>query len=242
MLRQRRTFLQQDNWMSVPWASSAKQKSLPQQFLDIVCFIPGLWEERNSLLSPLNRPMTTTDEKIADSRTSEISGRIYGIIDAIQEWQSEWANLYPRNHRTVSCENLVDYPEHLFGPPLRFANLDRCREFTKYNGALYELFKIQSLLDDSAAQSPTASSTHQTSKTFAAEICRCVPYMLDFHENGSGGAMLTLWWFRIISSTYTTESEELAWIVRTIDVCRKMGMEGGDIVGEDRVQELSDSD
>lgn len=238
----KRTFLDQEDWLTLPWAQDPNQKTPMNHLIDIFCIIPGLLEDSKSLhsghsfvwdfTSP-SSPNTDPSAAEIDPRLADLRQRTQECYAKLQWWKEEWDRAYPSAVQPVNMSYFppsdLNFPIHIFEHAITFPNFLRANEFQLYNTVVFFMtslmLSVPSLSPDHT--SPSVADLLGQRWDAADNICRAVPYDLMFEKHGCGGAYLLLFPLLTVLRLWGADSYEGKWIRQVLAGIRnKWGLEG----------------
>ncbi|KAL8822845.1 MAG: hypothetical protein Q9191_006427 [Dirinaria sp. TL-2023a] len=252
----KRTFLEEREWRTIPWAADPSQKSRLDHLIDIFCVIPGLLEKQKALgFSPWQSgsaisAFTKRHGTQINKRFDEVEAQLH----VLQVWKQSWNAANPSAAQSSPPSSYLltsrdDLPYELFGSPLNFPDALRANEYTVYNTNLFLLLGLahhyqladpsrklstdflKSLLPlspENPHPNARASMVIKTRRQAAINVCRAVPYHLLFEVNGFSGAYLLMFPLNVVLRQFQPGSGEANWIRRVLDRIRdKWGFESG---------------
>ena len=239
----KRTFLDRQDWLTLPWAQDPGQKSPINQLIDIFCAIPGLLEESKrqhtstSFKWDFTAPTSPSPGASAagqDSRLVSLRHRTQDCYNKLQKWKEDWDAGFPTAVQPVKTSHFphsdLQFPEEIFSYAITFPNFLRANEYQLYNTIVFFLASLMlSVPSTSRADfdaSPSVADLLSTRFDAAYNICRAVPYDL-FEKHGGGGAYLLL--FPLVTNLrlFGEGSDEGKWIKHVLGLIEKRwGLEG----------------
>lgn len=145
----KRTFLEQSDWLVIPWELNQHPKPPLEKLFDIGCRISGLIEDRQRLsvqkqklaqatMDNQYEPQPTLQEAY-HSVASALVARCDDCLHQLRVWKSAWdlqsdLATFPRASFTIPAGK--EYPHDVFGPPLTFGKLSQANQYTMYHCAL----------------------------------------------------------------------------------------------------------
>lgn len=240
----KRTFLDQEAWLTLPWAQDPSQKSPMNHLIDIFCMIPGLLEDSKSLHSNTSFvwDFTTPTSPSSDSSPARLDPRLVDLRQGtqkcyakLQTWKDVWDRTYPSAVHPVKISSFprseLNFPEDIFSYAINFTNFLRANEYQLYNTVV---FFLSSLMLSVPPASPNDLETSPSVSTLLGErfeaaynICRAVPYDLDVQKHGGGGAYLLLFPLLTNLRLFGEGSDEGKWIKQVLgSIANKWGLEG----------------
>ncbi|KAL9066076.1 MAG: hypothetical protein Q9161_007801 [Pseudevernia consocians] len=238
-----RTFLDQEDWLTLPWALDPDQKSSMNQLIDIFCVIPGLLETSKSLLSntsflwdftPPTSPSTDSATE-QDPELVHLRQRTQECYVKLQKWKKDWDETYPSAVQPVNMSffppSELKFPIEIFEYAINFPNFLRANEYQLYNTLTFFIsglmLSVPSVPQDDQITSPSVSDLLGQRWEAATNICRAVPYDLMFEKHGCGGAYLLLFPLLTNLRLFGADSPEGRWIRQVLEGIRnKWGLEG----------------
>lgn len=240
----KRTFLDREAWLTLPWAQDPSQKSTMNHLIDIFCIIPGLLEDSKSLHSgnsfvwdfttPSSSPTGSSVEG-HDPRLADLRQRTQACYAKLQTWKKDWDRSYPSAVQPVKMSYFppsdLKFPIHIFEHAITFPNFLRANEYQLYNTVVFFLsslmLSVPSLSPDDRTTSPSVTDLLGQRWDAANNICRAVPYDLMFEKHGCSGAYLLLFPLLTNLRLFGAESPEGKWIRQVLAGIRnKWGLEG----------------
>lgn len=239
----KRTFLDQEAWLTLPWAQDPSQKTPMNHLIDIFCIIPGLLEDSKSLHSNTSfvwdfttptSPSSDSSDARPDPRLVDLRQRTQNCYTKLQTWKRVWDSTYPSAVQPVKISFFprsdLKFPEDIFSYAINFPDFLRANEYQLYNTVI---FFLSSLMLSVPPISPNHHETSPSVTTLLGErweaaynICRAVPYDL-FEKHGGGGAYLLLFPLLTNLRLFGEGSEEGKWIKQVLgSIANKWGMEG----------------
>ena len=240
----KRTFLGQEDWLTLPWAQDPGQKSSMNHLIDIFCVIPGLLEDSKSLHSSSSfvwdftspsTPHTDSPATGYDPRLADLRRRTQDCYAKLQTWKEDWDRTYPSAVQPVNMSYFppsdLKFPIDIFEHAITFPNFLRANEFQLYNTVVFFLsslmLSVPSLSQNDRTMSPSVADLLGQRWDAANNICRAVPYDLMFEKHGCGGAYLLLFPLLTNLRLFGADSSEGKWIRQVLAGIRnKWGLEG----------------
>ena len=239
----KRTFLDQEAWLTLPWAQDLDQKSSMNHLIDIFCIIPGLLEDCKSLLSSTSFSLDFSSPKSQDPRFIDLHQRTQQCYIKLQKWKENWDGAYPSAVQAVNMSYFppsdLKFPIEVFEYAIAFPNLLRANEYQLYNTLMFLLSSLMLLLSsamlfvpllslDAQITSPSVSNLLGQRWNAAENICRAVPYELMFEKHSCVDAYLLLFSLLTALRLFTSNSPEGSWIKQMLTEFRnRWGLEGG---------------
>ena len=241
----KQTFLDQEDWLTLPWAQDPDQKSSMNQLIDIFCIIPGLLKFSKSLKSntsfvwDFNAPTSSsTDSATGQDQDPEhvnFGRRTQECYVKLQTWKEDWDRTYPSAVKPVNMSFFppsdLKFPMEIFGYAITFPTFLRANEYQLYNTLIFFLsslmLSVPPLSLDDPTTLPSVSDLLGQRWEAANNICRAVPYDLEFEKHGCGGAYLLLFPLLTNLRLFGADSPEGRWIKQVLEGIRnKWGLEG----------------
>ena len=239
----KRTFLEQQDWLTIPWAQDPGQKSAMNQLIDIFCITPGLLEDSKRLhtsssfkwdFTAPTSPSIGSPGANQDHRLVALRHRTQECYTRLQRWKATWDRSYPSAVQPVNPSHFpqadLKFPEDIFSYALTFPNFLRANEYQLYNTVVFFVSSLmlsvaptsQSDIDSSPSVSDLLSQRYEA----AYDICRAVPYDL-FEKHGGGGAYLLMFPLLTNLRLFGERSDEGKWIKHVLgSIANKWGLEG----------------
>lgn len=134
VISRKRSFLEDEEWMSVPWALEPAMKSEQNKLADILVTVPGMLEDDVQLAQ--------RDDPDLRDRLVE---RIQRQLTKLYQWRWRWQALYADTvFEEEASRKLSDHGDarHLFESRLRFSSFERATEICLYNAVQMWLMGI----------------------------------------------------------------------------------------------------
>ena len=239
----KRTFLDQEDWQTIPWAQDPSQKSSMNLLIDIFCVIPGLLEEskrlRNSTsfiwdYKPPTSPSIDPSAERPDPRLVALRHRTQACHAQLQRWKEAWDKKYPSALHPVKISSFsqpdLNFPEDIFSYAIDFPSFLRAAEYQLYNTVVFFLSTLMLSVPPTSQGDLVSSPPGElmTERYEAAyNICRAVPYDLSSEKHGGGGAYLLLFPLLTTLRLFGAGSPEGKWIKHVLgSIANKWGLEG----------------
>lgn len=241
---EKRTFLDQQEWLTLPWDQTPGQKSPMNYLIDIFCIIPGLLQDCKTLnpnrsfiwdKSPATSPSMDSPED-QDPRLANLRQRVQECYTKLEQWKEGWSKAFPSAVKPT--KDMSEFPRlepkfpiKIFEHAITFTDFLRANEYQLYNTVVFFLTSLMLSLPPSSLNDYTAltSVSDLLGQRWQAayDICRAVPYDLKFEEHGCGGAYLLLFPLLTNLRLFGADSEEGKWIKQVLERIRvKWGLEG----------------
>ncbi|KAG9258937.1 uncharacterized protein F5Z01DRAFT_684937 [Emericellopsis atlantica] len=213
--QRKRTFLERHDWQTTPWATSPAPKSTWIRLQDIMCRIPGLMEDADSLVAG--------DEGAPN--LAHLQGKILENLDECDHLQALWHQEHPEARRSVSPRE----PESPFTCVYAFQTFDQAAE------AIH--FDVVTLLLYGLAEKTGLDLRHTSPRShfLALRICRSIEYMVASSKHDSLGAMVVIFPLRVAARHVAACPAVADWLGRQWR--RLAGQKGFDI--SSRVMEIT---
>ena len=239
----KRTFLDRQDWLTLPWAQDPGQKSPINQLIDIFCVIPGLLEDSKRQhtstsfkwdFTAQTSPSNGDSAAGQDPRLVSLRHRTQESYTKLQKWKEDWDADFPTAVQPVKPSHFphsdLKFPEDIFSYAITFPNFLRANEYQLYNTVVFFLSSLMlSVPPTSRADvhaSPSVSDLLSTRWDAAYNICRAVPYDL-FEKHGGGGAYLVLFPLLTNLRLFGEGSDEGRWIKHVLGlIAKRWGLEG----------------
>ena len=225
LMNGKRTFLEQEEWKTIPWALEPASKTSLSLIQDIICDLPGLLASAKSLKTVLAEDGGMEKHRIL---CNEVLKRVSQAF--------HWRAIWEQNHPLASLEvpgggdpALEDYPslrKSPFPTVIHFRSLIEANEIALYTTTVLILMRsAQSLIGEAFSISALAHDLPFFEKTnplllpgdnfstrdLAIEICRFADYhMLKVHK--SAGSYQLLFPLRVAFQTLASESKVADWL------------------------------
>jgi hypothetical protein len=216
----RRTFFEEHDWRTIPWSLDPKAKSYLDRIVDVLCCIPGIFEDKDWLS---NLYYASSKSEVAVSTLGDLKDRVGSLLDQLYRFRWAWEASYPS-----VCYEVPEPRESPFSPSvLHFASLTRANEVTLYNATLMILLHLADELavplPDAAtlmvADGPLPPSTNplrlpgtgDSPRAAASEICRSASFHLADPTNMAGPYFL-LFPLALARLEFATTEPERLWI------------------------------
>ena len=237
----KRTFLDQEAWLTLPWAQDLCQKSSMNQLIDIFCIIPGLLEDSkslhhsNSFVWDFTTPTSPSGDSIQDPRLVDLRQRTQKCYTKLQGWKADWDRTYPSAVQPVKMSYFppsdLKFPIDIFEHAITFPSFVRANEYQLYNTVVFFLTSLMLSVPapsaDDRTLTPSVTDLLGQRWDAATDICRAVPYDLMFEKHGCGGAYLLLFPLLTNLRLFGADSPEGRWIRQVLAGIRnKWGLEG----------------
>lgn len=241
------TFLAEEQWQTIPWSSKrgvggrAEKKSFIDRFLDILCCIPSVTQDLDSL------PGIPTEHE-RKQMVASIRASIASLNDRLFDIRLDWEILKPRAAHEVSVSNrrdghgkmsMDDEGNQLFDSIVYYQDLQSCTEIGIYYSCLFILRSIASNIGDTRRGGETdttismmtrlSNTTNQSgrknnvalklpheitsARDAAREMCRSVEYYLQ-PCHGITGAYFCMLPLRLAQFAFSAEEDRrlASWI------------------------------
>lgn len=239
----KRTFLEQQDWLTIPWAQDPSQKSYMNQLMDIFCIIPGLLEDSKRLhtsksfvwdfMAPTS---SSTDSSTAtqDPWLVALRHRTQDCYAKLQRWKETWDRCYPSAIHPVKPSHFprsdLRFPEDIFSYALDFPSFQRACEYQLYNTLVFFLASLMLSVPPTSEgdflSPPSVSDLLTQRYNSAYDVCRTVPYDM-FDQHGGGGPYLLLFPLLTTLRLFGEGSDEGKWIKHVLaSIAERWGLEG----------------
>jgi hypothetical protein len=217
-----RTFLEQPEWLTEPWAVCGEaNKNAQNRLIDILVHIPGFLEDQAQL------------EQVPSRRFQfELVQRIEYQLARAHNWRWQWDEVNPGVAWEVDPELLPADQVLTKNRPIRkvlqFSSFSKATELCLYNAILLFLLGLLWNLkpvspDPSESLRPSQSSLYMPGNVDsltepAVEICRAFEYQLLNVKQCRDSALFWLFPLGMASKALEEDFEYLAWIKSMLDV------------------------
>lgn len=235
LMERKRSFLEQEQWKTVPWERDPQKRSPSCRLLDILSVVPGLLEDEDSLDNhPDPQPLRAA-----------LLAQTQDLLQELFKWRWEWEARNPDAAHAVEAANGADglaaIPEGL-ETVLRYKKFVQANEICLYNAVLLWLLRFlgdlcpiepipgpdspesdstycstseeyaelaQKILYDTAPTPLLLPGQARTLKQPALEICRSFEYLL---ENFAQTEDTALAWLMPLSLAYYVLKDDKAYV------------------------------
>jgi hypothetical protein len=244
LISRQRTFLDEDQWRTIPYALDPSSKGTQSQLVDILVMIPGFLQELDGL--------RISSSGCKDAQAALLD-KILQQLNTIFYWRWSWHLANPDGAWELPAQTICSLTNkpRVFGKVLHFLTLDLATEIMLYNAILLWLLGLAWQLDPdhasyhiaTVAQSinPVASGPSDMRgplhlagqavhlRDAALEICRCMEYHIQNIKYGHNSSLFYL--FPIGMAWSVLQAEELykQWIV---DMLNSSYITKGYVTGE----------
>ena len=238
-LRQR-TFLEDQDWKSIPWMDDPTSKNSVQYLLDVLASIPGLVEDEDRLLADQTTMSSANQDQLDSCRR-----RLLKILGELFLWRWDWERLHPNVAFEVVTDPATSITLDAKGAPmyrtiLFYHDFHEGRAPMLYNTGLLILLRLAESWDMPDApllalstlsyrNPPILSSnplvlphTALAPAEVLCEIIRSVEYFLQDSHVSAGGMHLLL--PLRVAWTCAQDGREKAWLT---GLMRRMAKSGG---------------
>ncbi|KAK2669212.1 hypothetical protein RAB80_014738 [Fusarium oxysporum f. sp. vasinfectum] len=194
MANRKRTFLEQDEWKHIPWALQPMSKTIGDFLQDILCDIPGMMKDVDSL----------SNMNILSANL--LSQKLRATFEQLNSLRISWNFMYPHScWRQKMVRESSELCHDTLGQLICFSDLERAIDFVYFNTTHLILHSILGQLislpnscwvsdvgmspdDNQFQEAPDLVFwNHENRYRNAQAICQCVDYMLQ-NEGGASGA------------------------------------------------------
>ncbi|KAF4340294.1 transcriptional regulatory [Fusarium beomiforme] len=223
----KRTFLEQDEWKTVPWALQPMSKTIACFLQDILCDIPGMMEDADDLSSPAGDLVSA----------SLLWQKVHSTFKQLEALRTSWILMYPQSYWKAerTFKGLYGAPE-IFSSDLQeilcFSDLERAVEFVYFNTThliLHSLLRqLRSVtnnysLDNGSSLQETFGQEmpilvfwdHDNRHRNALAICQCVDYMMH-NQRGASGAFNLLFPLKVAYNHLSDFQNMQKWVARVM--------------------------
>ena len=233
MITKTRTFLEQAEWLSEPWATCGEtNKTAQNRLVDILVHIPGFLQDQAQL-----------EQVPSEHFRLDLIQRIEYQIAKAHNWRWQWEEMNPDVAWEVEPETLSTEQILTQRRPIRkvllFSSFSKATELCLYNAVLLFLLGLLWTLKPPAMDSPEAIRLSQSSLYMpgdvdslvepAVEICRAFEYQLLQVKHSHDSALFWLFPLGMASRALEDNFEYIAWIKDMLDasqVTRGYGTSG----------------
>lgn len=233
MNARKRTFLEQEDWKTVPWEDEPDSKSYLDSVTDIMADIPGLYEHLDIINGSPNASLPCHS-----SLANNILDKCLENLSKLESWFGTWKTHNPEYFSEVESSSMsgltVDEDGDLFPTVFRYSSLGVAYELALYYSTRIQLLSIWREVDrlrESANMSTSAAHEIGVSrlpysmpgrdfatssiKLLAITICRSAEYHL-LPSHAQAGALLVLVPARIAAKSLGLSSREGQWIINLL--------------------------
>ncbi|KAF9773094.1 hypothetical protein IL306_009137 [Fusarium sp. DS 682] len=228
MANRKRTFLEQDEWKTIPWALQPMSKTIDCFLQDILCDIPGMMDDADDISNSAGDLVSET----------LLWQKLHSTFEQLEALRTSWNFMYPQ-----ACWKAEkggrDYRETpgisdtAFEGTLCFSDLERAIEFVYLNTThliLHSLlrqlraitnnyaFEIGlSLQETNENEVPTlAFWDYDNRYRNALAICQCVDYMMQ-NQRGASGAFNLLFPLKVAYNHLSDLPNMQIWVVGVME-------------------------
>ncbi|KAJ9603348.1 hypothetical protein H2200_012126 [Cladophialophora chaetospira] len=221
LITKTRTFLEQPEWLTEPWAICGEMNKSPQnRLVDILVHIPGFLEDQAQL------------ERAASQHFRlDLIQRIEYQIARAHNWRWQWEEMNPEVAWEVEPEMLPTDQVLPQPRPIRkvllFSSFSKATELCLYNAILLFLLGLLWTLKPPASNSPEPIRLSQSSLYMpgdvdsliepAIEICRTFEFQLLNVKQSRDCALFWLFPLGMASKALEENTDYLAWIRGMLD-------------------------
>ncbi|KIX96742.1 uncharacterized protein Z520_07461 [Fonsecaea multimorphosa CBS 102226] len=232
LITRTRTFLEQPEWLSEPWATCGEYNKNPQnRLVDILVHVPGFLQDQAQL-----------EQAPSEQFRLELIQRIEYQIAKAHNWRWQWEEMNPTVAWEVDPETLPADRTLLSSQPrpvrkvLVFSSFTKAAELSLYNAILLFLLGLLWTLKPPEGESPPSvrlpcSSSSQSASSSALflpgdvdslvepaiEICRAFEFQLLASKNSRDSALFWLFPLGLASKALEDNVDYLAWIKNMLD-------------------------
>ncbi|KIW76152.1 hypothetical protein Z517_10898 [Fonsecaea pedrosoi CBS 271.37] len=224
LITRTRTFLEQPEWLSEPWATCGEYNKTPQnRLVDILVHIPGFLQDQAQL-----------EQASSEQFRLELIQRIEYQIAKAHNWRWQWEEMNPTVAWEVDPETLPAAEQILAQPrPIRkvlvFSSFTKATELALYNAILLFLLGLLWTLKPPESDSPADVRLSSPSALFlpgdvdslvepAVEICRAFEFQLLAAKSGRDSALFWLFPLGLASKALEDNPDYMAWIKSMLDI------------------------
>ncbi|KAF7556221.1 hypothetical protein G7046_g6366 [Stylonectria norvegica] len=209
--QRRRSFLEESAWKTIPWRLEPHTKSIASMLQDVLCDVPGLMEDADTLISTISRGSESTHNQYDALRDRILD--THRLLDCLR-WKWEAKNplvcweVAPTNGDSVS-QNPDGKP--LFPTVLHFLQQDLAIEAVYFSVARLLLHSVSDTAGLPLASTPQLPATRMPMGPFsnplllpgqgsrqdhALDICRAVDFLI-LGQHGTHGSLTLLFPLRV---------------------------------------------
>jgi hypothetical protein len=248
--QRKRTFLERHDWQTIPWANSPAPKSTWIRLQDMMCRIPGLLEDADSLCTSQALP----------SSISNLQSKLLTFVHELDQLRASWEWQKPEARYCVSPRE----PDSPFTSVFYFLTFDLASECVHFDVVTLLLYGVQERISLvfyksspqntrcrcscsyqqvqepqlSSNDTPDASPVRHNAQSHALDILRSIEYMLASPDHDSMGAMVMIFPLRVAANYIDDCPAVLSWLDRQWK--RLSGQKGFDI--SSRVMDIAKED
>ncbi|KAL3419045.1 C6 finger domain-containing protein [Phlyctema vagabunda] len=193
MLDRKRCFLEREEWKTIPWSSHPEGRAMVEWVQDIMCDVPGLYEDYDTLSAS---DMSPEAYRVGHEK---LKANIYHHLELLSDWRAQWEHRYPQ-----TChERAPHFPQSPFTTVISFQDLEAANGLMLYNALYIILSNLQLRLlgrehdwryhtgtrmkASNPVLNPLGASLHEA----AVEICRSVEYYFSPPYESVGAFFMT---------------------------------------------------
>ena len=222
LITRTRTFLEQAEWLSEPWAACGElNKNAQNRLVDILVHIPGFLQDQTQL-----------EQVPSEHFRHDLIQRIEYQIAKAHNWRWQWEEMNPEVAWEVDPDMLPTDQVLTQSRPIRkvllFSSFSKATELCLYNAILLFLLGVLWTLRPPASDSPEPIRLSQSSLYMpgdadslvepAVEICRAFEFQLLSVKQSQDSALFWLFPLGMASKALEDSSEYLAWIKGMLDM------------------------
>jgi hypothetical protein len=205
MIQRKRTFLEDEKWRVIPWLKHPETKTLRQQILDILAFMPGLNQDTNII-----QALKDVGDKAG--KTSAFKKKLTDLLKIIVNWRWQWEREHPsvveRKKTTSKNISVNSSGEPLFKTIFWYQNIGQAADIALYNVVIAlpihymrlfgDLHPMQAVLNSLELGPPMVQnklmmpSSHMGTIEPTMEICRSIEYMIQGDRCNMGSWLVML--------------------------------------------------
>ncbi|KIW27499.1 hypothetical protein, variant [Cladophialophora immunda] len=230
LITRTRTFLEQPEWLSEPWAICGEYNKNPQnRLVDILVHIPGFLQDQAQL-----------EQAPSEQFRLELIQRIEYQIAKAHNWRWQWEEMNPTvawevDPETLPADQLLTQPRPV-RKVLVFSSFTKAAELSLYNAILLFLLGVLWTLKPPEQESPPSVRLPTTQPAGAGtgaalflpgdvdslvepavEICRAFEFQLLASKSSRDSALFWLFPLGLASKALEDNLDYLAWIKSMLD-------------------------
>jgi hypothetical protein len=226
MLDRKRCFLEKEEWKTIPWSLHPEEKSMVRWVQDIMCDVPGLFEDYDNLFVS---DMSPEKYKL---RFESLKANINHHIRLLSDWRALWEQTYP----SICHEQAPLFLQSPFSTVLHYQDLEAVNGLMLYNALYIRIAQLGMRLMGSnydyqqVAIHPEFDCKNRLLKPpgvslydAAIEICRSIEYHLSPPHEGAG-AFFIIYPLKKANDELLSGSAEQEWLkTMTTNLALKTG-------------------
>ncbi|TVY47417.1 Uncharacterized protein LOCC1_G004412 [Lachnellula occidentalis] len=133
MEKKKRCFLEEQQWMTIPWLKHPEAKTFVSSITDRKCYLPGLLEDMEAMRTGL---------RASQADVSILCEKIYTELYELFCWRAAWEAAFPNCCWAVPVNDL-DKP---YSTAIHFSSMARAVEICHYDTVLLMLYRMGCIL------------------------------------------------------------------------------------------------